>query len=298
MTGTVFNIERFSVHDGPGIRTVVFLKGCPLSCRWCHNPEGISPSPEIRYVKNKCMSCHSCESVCQNGCNVFADGVHELRRESCSSCGICAEVCLTGALTVTGKEYTVEEVIEKVLADRAFYGDKGGMTLSGGEPLMQADFAVALLRSAKENGIHTAVETSGFCPSDILLSAAQYTDVFLYDCKTTDRETHKKYTGVYPDLIGSNLRLLSSIGANIVLRCPIIPTVNDSEKHFDSLAALANELDGIKEIHIEPYNPLSDAKNEQYGKNNTVLFPVMPKERVCCIISYIKERTSKPVIVP
>ncbi len=299
MSGNVFSIERFSSHDGPGIRTVVFLKGCPLSCVWCHNPEGISPKPELSYTPERCISCRKCASVCENGCHSFSpNGEHRFDRSRCISCGKCADACVSDALTVTGKTMTFDEVIGKVLADRAFYGENGGMTLSGGEPLAQPEFALALLRAARENGIKTAVETSGYCPPEVIRAASEYTDLFLFDIKATGRELHRRLTGVYPDVILSNLELLSSIGANTVLRCPIIPTQNDSEEHFSHIAALAERYETVSRVDIERYNPMASSKCRAYGYAEQERFPTLTDEETDRIISYISARTSKKVSVP
>jgi len=183
--GKVFNIQRFSIHDGPGIRTNVFLKGCPLRCLWCHNPEGLSRESDIEFIPKKCIGCGRC-GVCPNDCHKFNDGLHYYDRSNCIKCGTCISHCVTEALQIAGKDYTVDEVMKEVESDAMFYEESGGgMTLSGGEPLFQSEFATELLRTAKERGIHTAIETCGFYSEDVLRKAIPYIDIFLFDYKVT-----------------------------------------------------------------------------------------------------------------
>ena len=219
MTGCVFNIQKFSIHDGPGIRTTVFLKGCPLRCLWCHNPEGLEPSPEIEFEPSKCIGCGACVSACPAGCQTMDEAGRGFDRSRCDRCGKCADVCLTGSLKRVGRRMTVGEVMAKVLDDRLFYETSGGgMTLSGGEPFFQPDFALALLEAAKKEGLHTALETSGFCSRAVLIKAVPLTDLFLFDYKATGDELHKRLTGVLQAPILENLRALSDAGAKILYR--------------------------------------------------------------------------------
>ncbi|MBE5772510.1 MAG: glycyl-radical enzyme activating protein [Clostridiales bacterium] len=263
--GTVFNIQRFSTYDGPGIRTCVFLKGCPLHCLWCHNPESHSTGVQMFYRADLCAGCGACAAACPAGCHRMDMGKHVFDRSLCQSCGRCADVCPANAMEMCGGTMSAEEVMQEVLHDRLFYGTSGGgMTLSGGEPLMQFDFVLALLQLAKENGIHTAVETSGYTHRDII-ELAPYTDLWLYDVKLTDEAKHIAYTGVSKQLILENLRRLDAAGAKIVMRCPIIPDVNLDPDHFDGLANLARSLKNISAIHLEPYHPLGVSKARQLG---------------------------------
>lgn len=263
--GMVFQIQRFSLYDGPGVRTVVFLKGCPLRCVWCHNPEGLCAKSQILYSPNKCIGCMDCVSVCPNGCHSAIEQGHLFDRTRCSGCGACAARCCTGALSAAGTEMTPETVMEQVLRDRSVYLESGGgLTLSGGEPFAQPEFSLDLLRLAKEAGIHTAVETSGFTTADVIRQAANDTDLFLYDYKLSDGALHKKYCGVSNEVIGENLKLLDTLGAQVILRCPIIPGINDEAAHIEAITAIAM-LSCVKQIHLEPYHRLGIDKAARLG---------------------------------
>lgn len=268
MTGTVFNIQRFCVNDGPGIRTTVFLKGCPLSCAWCHNPESKSPRPELFYDADKCVSCGRCVSLCPQKAHLMENGRHQLRRESCVRCMACAETHCP-ALAAAGETRRAEDVMAEVLRDRPFYqASGGGMTLSGGEPFFQEAFVLDLLRLAREAQVHTCVETCGFAPLSLLEQAARWVDLFLYDIKLTDPALHRQWTGVSNDRILENLRALDKMGAKTVLRCPVIPGVNDTPAHFQGVAKIANSLMHLQEIHLEPYHPLGVSKARRLGRES------------------------------
>ena len=261
--GKVFNIQRFSTSDGPGIRTVVFFKGCPLNCAWCHNPESKSLATEIFYKKEQCISCGACTSICSTGGHTLRKGIHQFDREKCVRCEKCAQVCYTNALELCGSEKTAEEVLDIVLQDKPFYDESGGgMTLSGGEPLLQYEFALALFQLAKTHGLHTAIETSGFSSKDLAL-LNDFVDLWLYDVKIFPEDEHMKYTGVSNKVIFDNLYLLDRLGANIILRCPIIPDINMNFEHIDNLVALASNHKNVTAIHLEPYHPLGISKAQQ-----------------------------------
>ena len=264
--GQVFNIQRFSVQDGPGVRTLVFLKGCPLSCLWCCNPESQAVQPVILYQKNRCMHCQTCVAVCGKGA-VSRDGnLQRIDATLCDLCGKCVENCYAGALEMSGKAWTAQEVFQEVEEDCALYANSGGgITLSGGEPFMQPDFAQAIFEICKENGINTAVETCGCVPWKFIERSLPYVDVFLYDIKQMDSQTHQKYTGVGNELILENLRRLAERGKRTVIRLPIIPGVNDSMEHIRSVIAFMKQ-NGFGEANILPFHKFGLNKYESMFK--------------------------------
>lgn len=264
MKGTIFNVQRFCVNDGPGIRTVVFMKGCPLGCIWCHNPESQSGEPEIVFYADKCIGCRKCAAVCEQGCHTFDNGVHKFDRTGCRKCFACTTTGC-GALEKVGKEISSDEVIEEVFRDKIFYDNSGGgITISGGEPLYQFDFTLEILRKAKERGLHTAIETCGFTSADRIKTIAEYVDLFLFDYKETNPELHKKFTGVDNVVILKNLSFLCDIGKSIILRCPIIPGFNDRKEHFKGICRVAG-LQNVLHIELEPYHPLGEEKYRALG---------------------------------
>ena len=247
MNGTIFNIQRFCINDGPGIRTTVFLKGCPLKCIWCHNPESQAREPEIMFYKDKCTKCGSCVNVTVNDSDF---------------------VCINDAKEICGKEISSDEVIKEVLKDEIFYQNSGGgITISGGEPFYQFDFSLELVKKAKENGLHTAIETCGFVKNSNLKKIAEFVDLFLYDYKETNSEKHKNFTGVDNTVIIDNLSFLNNINKDVILRCPIIKGCNDRREHFEGIAEIANRYKNILHIEIEPYHSLGEGKYSALGKN-------------------------------
>ena len=235
MKGTIFDIKRFAVNDGPGIRTTVFLKGCPLRCRWCHNPESQESRMEISISPEKCIRCGWCASVCPVG----------LERSRCRHCGKCAERCYAGARKFIGRGVEPEEILAEVLADRAFYGSEGGMTVSGGEPLFQPDFTEALLRGARKERIHTCLDTSGFAAPEIFARILPLTDLFLYDLKESDPARHLMYTGADPGVILTNLFAADAAGAKTVLRCPLGSCRRDPRRGFAPETSARNRPDAV-----------------------------------------------------
>lgn len=264
--GIVFDIQRYSIHDGPGIRTNVFLKGCPLSCAWCHNPESWSCHRQLSYVPSTCMGCGECQKVCGAGAHSIKDGMHSFDRLLCVGCLSCADVCPTEALSVIGKEMSVKEALAPVLRDRPFYKNDGGLTVSGGEPFYQPEFLLELIKEAKREGLHVCIETSGAAKLEDMLAAAEYVDLFLYDCKLAPGEKHKQYIGSDGTKMRENLIALDRAGAKTVLRCPIIPNVNDNEEHFEYILSLAGELKNLQEINIEPYHTTGMSKAYSIGE--------------------------------
>lgn len=278
MEGTIFNIQRFSLYDGPGVRTVVFLKGCPLRCIWCHNPESYLARPQVMYNQDRCIGCGECVAACPQNCHSLTEGLHGLDRTNCIDCCACAENCCTLALTRVGQRETSDQVLETVLQDKKNYdATGGGLTLSGGEPLAQAAFSAELLKKAKENGIHTCLETSGFGSWENLQKLAEYTDLVLFDYKATGDETHKKLCGVPQTPILKNLARLNEMGKQVILRCPLIPELNGDETHLRGIAETANRHACILEVQLEPYHRLGIGKSQQLGQKPS--FEAQPPEK-------------------
>lgn len=299
MIGTVFDIQHFSLDDGPGIRTTVFLKGCPLRCQWCHNPEGLEAHSQIMYYTNLCTGCERCVNICPEHCHIFSKGQHFIDYSSCVACGLCTTTCYTRALKLVGARRSVGDVLDEVLKDKVFYDQSGGgMTLSGGEPLFQPHFTEALLRAAKHEGLHTCIDTSGCCTEDALEKAARFTDLFLFDIKETDTERHQLYTGVSNTRILKNLYLLDSLNKSVVLSCPIIPGRNDRAEHMQGIARLANDLRCVTAIKLEPYHPLGVDKSQALGKTASYANAVfLNREAVEPLAEVIRNMTTIPVTI-
>lgn len=267
MTGRIFDIQRFSIHDGPGIRTTVFLKGCPLHCKWCHNPESISPNPQLSVVPEKCIGCAACVAACPEGA-VALNGARKvvIGRQYCTSCGDCAPVCDPKALEMVGRNATVEEVMAVVLRDREYYrASGGGLTLSGGEPLFQPAFARALLQAAKAEGLHTVIETSGFAAWEVFESILPSADLFLFDYKETDPHLHQAFVGQPNAPILANMKKLHAAGGRILMRCPMIPEFNARREHLDGIARTAEELPRLVGVELLAYHRLGRAKLQRLG---------------------------------
>jgi pyruvate formate lyase activating enzyme len=265
-TANIFNIQKFSVHDGPGIRTTVFFKGCPLKCMWCHNPESQNITTQILYDRDKCVLCGTCEKICPKKAIKIENNILTTDEAKCDCCGQCVIYCIQGARQIAGKEYTVDEVVKEVLKDRVFYEkSNGGVTLSGGEPLIHIDFVEELLKKLKDNNIHTAVDTCGAVSFDNLKRAARYTDVFLYDIKLMDDEKHLEFTGMSNKLILDNLKKLSEIHKNINIRMPIIEGVNGNEEHIIETIRFIEGLN-ISKVNLLPYHDIAKHKYKKLGK--------------------------------
>jgi pyruvate formate lyase activating enzyme len=265
-SGIIVDIQRFSIHDGPGIRTTVFLKGCPLNCKWCHNPEAIAYKPQLSFNQEKCLNCFACVSVCPTGAHYIKDNKHEIDFTLCQLSGDCVPACPNEALSITGKVNSVEQVIELILKDKDYYiNSGGGVTISGGEPMTQFQFTKQILKACKDNSIHTTLDTCGHAPSEKYLDILPLVDLFLYDYKESDYDKHKEYTGVYNDLIQKNFNMLYGAGAKIILRCPIVPGINDTDKHFEAICNLYKDYPKLFGIEIMPYHNIGLDKARKIG---------------------------------
>lgn len=263
--GIIFNIQKLSIHDGPGIRTVVFFKGCPLRCLWCANPESQHKEVEIACFTNRCVECGYCENVCPQHAITRTGKVSVIDRSKCLVCQTCVKECCTNSKQVVGKPYTVDEIMVEILKDKPFYDESGGgVTFSGGEPLMQADFLLEVLKACKEAGLHTAIETTGVGDLSKLLEAAKYLDLVFFDVKHMDSATHQKLTGVPNEMIHEHLRELAKVHSNIVARIPTIPGMNDSEENIAATAAFVSSL-GIGRLEFLPYHNFGEYKYGQMG---------------------------------
>ena len=242
-TGAVFNIQRFSIHDGPGIRTTVFLKGCALSCFWCHNPEGRRTTLELQFFPDRCTACMACVEACPTAAHEFIDGVHILHRERCVATGACVDTCYPQALRMNGKIMSVDEVVEEVLRDTAFYARSGGgVTLSGGEPSLSTEFAYAILEKSKHHHVHTAIETCGECPWEFLERLLPKTDLVMMDIKHVDPDSHRTATGKSNERILENARRLAMTEVPVIFRTPVVPTVNDAPGEIEQIASFVRTL--------------------------------------------------------
>ena len=266
VTGIVFEIERFAIHDGPGIRTLVFMKGCGLRCRWCSNPESQKRPLQLGYNVKKCLRCGRCVDACEkDALSLEEDGVN-VDRSLCTLCCICSEVCTAQALVIFGREMSPEEVLEEVLKDEIFYRkSKGGVTFSGGDPFEQKDFLVATAKLCKARYIHNAVETCGAVPWESIEDALPYIDLFLYDLKEMDPERHRKFTGVPNELVLNNYKMLAEKGKEIIARIPVIPGFNDRDDNFNMMVDFLHEhTPGIR-VSLLPYHRLGKTKYDRLG---------------------------------
>jgi len=266
--GLIFDIQRYSIHDGPGIRTLVFLKGCPLRCLWCSNPEGQEEKLELVFRRTLCIGCGACVDVCSSGAIRWQDTRIEIDRGKCTLCGECTGVCPSEALSILGRWMTVDRVLEEVERDRVFYeASQGGITVSGGEPCMQACFTEALLKACKAGGIATAVETCGYASWHSIERVIQYADFVLYDIKQLDDLRHQQFTGVSNRLILENARRIADLGFPLAIRYPVIPGFNDDPKEMEALFDFTKTLRGMKHLDLLPYHRLGESKYAMLGRN-------------------------------
>ena len=263
--GIVFDIQRYSLHDGPGLRTNVFLKGCGLACRWCSNPEAKQPQPQIAFFERTCFLCGDCLPVCSEAAIAIHDGTITWDPLKCNQCGLCAQVCLAHAFTLVGSEMTAGAVVAEVLRDAAFYSEHGGLTLTGGEPTLQPDFAEAILRLAKAEGLHSAIETCGAVRWQNIDRLLPYLDLVLYDLKHIDPQAHERFTGASNAIILENLRRASQVGTNLIVRVPLIPGFNADRQSLAAIAEFVRSLETVREVHVLAYHTLGRSKYRALG---------------------------------
>ena len=268
MHGIIFDIKRYAIHDGPGIRTTVFFKGCPLTCPWCHNPEGIDPSPKVVYRKSKCIGCLECVDACpEKALSAGPDGVRT-DEALCNLCGTGVNVCPAGARERVGKTETVASLMAVIRKDVPFFDTSGGgVTFSGGEPLMQAEFLLEVLKTCGKEDIHRALDTTGYTDPDILKKVARHTDLFLFDLKFIDPEKHRHYTGVSNEQILKNLETLVQNDSRVIIRIPLIPGINDDDDNINSTVTLLDHLPQIESVHILPYHGFQKSKYDTFAMN-------------------------------
>ena len=268
LKGLVTDIQRFSIHDGPGIRTTVFLKGCNLHCFWCHNPETISVKPELQLFLERCIGCGACFERCVNGAHAMEGGERVFHRELCRACGVCVETCYAQALVLMGQFKTVEQVVEEVLRDKPFYDTSGGgVTLSGGEPLLQFEFSYAILERCRQEGLHTAIETAANFPWERIEAILPVTDLVMMDVKLLDSERHREYTGVPNERILANARRLGEQDKPLIVRTPIVPGVNDAPDEIAAIARFAAELPALLCYELLPFHPMATSKYVGLGRD-------------------------------
>lgn len=262
----ILKIQRFSINDGPGIRTTVFFKGCPLGCLWCHNPDSIGRKPQLMLTHKLCTLCGKCAGVCTNGVHEITEGKHLLHLDRCATCGKCVEACPSSALSIQGNKMSISEIMETILRDRDYYSESGGgITASGGEPLLQHDQVAALFKAARAESINTALDTSGYCSREIFEQILPLTDCLLLDIKIMDAALHKRYTGVDNAVILDNFRHAVSHGADIVIRHIVVPGVNDKKEENEALANLLISTGFRGSLELLPYHAMARAKYEDLG---------------------------------
>ncbi len=285
-SGTIFDIKKFAIHDGPGVRTTVFFKGCPLGCWLCHNPESQSFEPELMIRDGRCTQCGDCVEVCaQNAVSLNGDSIN-IDRYRCDLCGACADVCLVEAIEVAGREVTVAEVMCELEKDVVYYDESaGGVTVSGGEPFAQPEFLLALLQACKMRGIRTAVDTCGHVAPDVLRSVADHVDLFLYDLKVIDDERHREFTGVGVELIHENLRWLVAQNRAVVVRFPLLPGINDDDENVRAMCRFLTSLGRQPRVDILPYHRAGQDKYSRLGREPRLPDTGPPSEEMVAAVA-------------
>jgi pyruvate formate lyase activating enzyme len=299
-SGTIFDIKKYSINDGPGIRTTIFLSGCPLSCLWCHNPESQSLKPELLYRARRCLLCLDCIDICPEGAiSLGNDSTSILTdRQKCTRCQTCVTTCYSGAREFSGREVTVREVMADIVREIPFYDEShGGVTFSGGEPLMQPAFLSSLLKACRAQEIHTVVDTSGFASWKVFEQIREDVDLFLYDLKHMDSMRHRQVTGVPNEVILKNLRRLSSAGANCIVRIPLIPGINDDEKNLVESGEFLASLSNIQSVELMGYHNIAQAKYEALGREYALPGTKPPTEEAMRDAAEVLQRHSLNVIL-
>jgi pyruvate formate lyase activating enzyme len=288
--GLIFDVDTFAVHDGPGIRMAVYLKGCPLQCKWCHSPESILPRPEVIFLGDRCVLCGRCTTACRSNGHSLDDGRHTFQREHCSVCGRCVEACPSGALALKGRLVTADEIISRAVRMKPFFlHSGGGVTLTGGEVTMQPDFALAVLEGCRAHGIHAAVETCGACSWDTLKRIVSATDLVLYDLKLIDDAAHRQWTGAPNQRILDNARRLAGASAEVVFRVPLIPGLTDTDAAVSSILDFLADA-GLRRVTFLPFNPSTSAKYEWLGLACEVSGEPQTAPRLAEILSSARRR--------
>ena len=300
MYGNIIDIKKFTVHDGPGLRSTVFPKGCPLSCVWCHNPEGIDGRIRLWYFERKCIGCHKCVAACKNGALFIGDASPHIviDREKCINAGSCVEACPTGALSFDGKRVSQKEVVDVLLEDKPFYDKSGGgITISGGEPLFQPEFSLGILKDCKKHKMHTAIETCLYAKKEILEKFFDHVDLFIVDLKIFDPVAHKKYTGEGNGLIKSNFEFLASEKENILVRIPLIPGITATKENIGGIAAFVCKVSNKIPIELMNFNPLGENKYKLMGRTNELLkgMKPLPEEELDELYQAIEDKGVKIV---
>jgi pyruvate formate lyase activating enzyme len=291
ITGNIFDIKRYAIHDGPGIRTTVFLKGCGLSCPWCHNPESQNRAPELLFWEERCIGCLACVDVCPEGAIKSAAGKVITDRDRCTACGACVPVCPSRAREIVGRTVTVTEVVDEIEKDVLFYDESGGgVTLSGGEPLVQPTFSCEILRACKAHDIHTALDTCGDAKESDLFEVAAFTDLFLYDLKLIDPERHRTYTGTSNERILRNLKRLDEQRKRIWIRVPLIPGINDAAEDIDRLGRFVSTLESAEAVYLLPYHRAGTQKRKRLGQAIRLDLDPLSLEAVEAIAEHLKMR--------